>query len=351
MGIFNSFAGIASILAAFIGPTPPPSNEICFGDVGCFSNDLPCHNLDMSTPEEINTRFFLFTRLNRHKAQEITWKDLRTIEDSNFNRTMPIKFVIHGWIENTRKSSFIKMKNTLLDQADMNVILVDWRGGSLDIYETSVQNTRVVGREISILARKLNKVFGAPFSNMHAIGHSLGAHTAGYAGSDLMRFGRKSDRLGRITGMDPAGPYFRGPQVNQDCRLDKTDALFVDVIHTDGTNSSSFIMGMNGAGLQEQIGHQDFYPNGGKHMPGCLPLTHCSHYRAVYYFTQSISTCAYQATRRCDSWDLIENVKQCPAFPPRKKDKNSRPRMGYHADPAHAEGAYYLRTGGSFPYC
>ncbi|XP_001198442.2 pancreatic lipase-related protein 2 [Strongylocentrotus purpuratus] len=345
MDFFRSFAGLASILTAFMGPTTPPSSEVCFGKVGCFSNILPCHSFEMSRPEDINTRFFLFTRLNRDKAQEITWRDVITIEESQFNGTRPTKFVIHGWIENTRKSSFIKMKNTLLDNEDVNVIMVDWRGGSLDIYENSVQNIRVVGREIAILARKLDRLFNAPLSSMHAIGHSLGAHTAGYAGSELSGFGR-------ITAMDPAGPYFRGPQLHPDCRLDRTDALFVDVIHTDGTNTSSFIMGMNGLGLQEQIGHQDFYPNGGKHMPGCLPLTHCSHYRAVYYFTQSISTCSYQATHRCDSWDLIANVKsRCPAYPARKKGKISKPRMGYYADSSHGEGAFYLRTGGSFPYC
>lgn len=68
--------------------------------------------------------------------------------------------------------------------------MVDWRGGSLDIYETSVQNIRVVGRELAILARKLDRLFNAPLSSMHAIGHSLGAHVAGYAGSELSGFGR-----------------------------------------------------------------------------------------------------------------------------------------------------------------
>lgn len=64
------------------------------------------------------------------------------------------------------------------------------------------------------------------------IGHSLGAHTAGYAGHAI-------EGLGRITGLDPAEPYFQGmpPFV----RLDPTDADLVDVIHTDG--SSIFLLG------------------------------------------------------------------------------------------------------------
>lgn len=68
---------------------------------------------------------------------------------------------------------------------------------------------------------------------MHLIGHSLGAHTAGYAGEKL------GGNIGRITGLDPAEPYFQG--MPSHLRLDYTDARLVDVIHTDG--KSIFLLG------------------------------------------------------------------------------------------------------------
>lgn len=45
--------------------------------------------------------------------------------------------------------------------------------------------------------------------------------------------------MGRITGLDPAEPYFQGMPTN--VRLDPTDAQLVDVIHTDG--KSIFLLG------------------------------------------------------------------------------------------------------------
>ena len=62
------------------------------------------------------------------------------------------------------------------------------------------------------------------------IGYGLGAHVAGFAGKKVQEGGKKKI-VGRITGLDPANPGF-----DYDCpkfRLDKMDADFVDIIHTD----------------------------------------------------------------------------------------------------------------------
>ena len=45
--------------------------------------------------------------------------------------------------------------------------------------------------------------------------------------------------------------------LSTDDYLEASDARFVDIIHTDGTPV------FRGLGIQEQIGHADFYPNNG----------------------------------------------------------------------------------------
>ena len=49
------------------------------------------------------------------------------------------------------------------------------------------------------------------------------------------------------SGMDPAGPEFSGDLDNA-CRLDRSDALFVDAMHTDG----EILIG-GGAGLMDEV--------------------------------------------------------------------------------------------------
>ena len=77
------------------------------------------------------------------------------------------------------------------------------------------------------------------------------------------------------SGLDPAGPLFEGydPRV----RLDKSDAEYVDVIHSNG---ESLIVG--GFGVWEPIGHVDFYPNGGRAQSGCQHLLIGGLYDFIY---------------------------------------------------------------------
>jgi hypothetical protein len=110
-------------------------------------------------------------------------------------------------------------------------------------------------------------------AQFHIIGHSLGAHTAGFAGARV-------PGLGRITGLDPADPCF--DKSSPSGRLDSSDADFVDVIHTNGkyTDGMSFLV-ITGSGMSAACGDVDFYPNGGLFQPGCTELLGCSHNRAV----------------------------------------------------------------------
>ena len=64
--------------------------------------------------------------------------------------------------------------------------------------------------------------------------------------------------------MDPAAPGFEID--NTAARLDPSDAMFVDVIHTDVREG---LLDMDSLGLKRPCGHVDFYPNEGQHQPGC----------------------------------------------------------------------------------
>lgn len=77
-------------------------------------------------------------------------------------------------------------------------MVVNWICGAEPPYTQAVANTRLLGAMTARLTSQLITVGGVAPAKIHVIGHSLGAHTAGYVGYHLRTdYGHI---LGRITG-------------------------------------------------------------------------------------------------------------------------------------------------------
>lgn len=329
--------------------------SVTFGELGTFSLAPPFNNTRWlpSRPSFIGTSFSLFTRANPTTPRRILRRGLPA---SRMDVNLPVKILIHGFLQHRQSEFLINMTRALLQHAPMNVIVVGWSGGAGFPYTQAVANTRVVGAEVARLIQHL-KVAGVPLDNVHVIGHSLGAQVAGYAGA-------RTPGLGRITGLDPAQPNYEG--FDKAVHLDKTDADFVDIIHTDAVPYDT----VGGYGIIHPVGHIDFYPNGGHHQPGCheepsvfsflqdawnrgihsaeISLS-CSHERSTKYFTSSIASHDSQCNFRSF---LCQNEADFTSGRCSHCGNRPCPLMGYHADKNFgARGSFYLNTTDQSPYC
>ncbi|MGH0185206.1 UNVERIFIED_CONTAM: hypothetical protein FKN15_016772 [Acipenser sinensis] len=179
-----------------------------------------------------------------------------TIAISKFHPEKNTVMLIHGFLDNSKSDWVTDTCQLLVQVDDVNCIVVDWKKGGMITFTQSAHNVRVVGAEISYFLSVLEQDFKYFSSKVHLVGHSLGSHIAGEAG-------KRIPGIARITGLDPAEPYFQNTPA--EVRLDPTDARFVDVIHTD----ASCLIPSVGLGMMQAAGHLDFYPNGGEYMPGC----------------------------------------------------------------------------------
>ncbi|XP_050442779.1 pancreatic lipase-related protein 2-like isoform X4 [Adelges cooleyi] len=312
-------------------------NTVCFDGLGCL--DFKPNPLEeYQNPIE---SFILFTRKNLEEGQILEVNSSETITNSNFQPKKPTKLIIHGYISNADAQWMITMKNELLKNSNSNVILVQW--SSWTDYDTATRKTKDVGHEVANLINTLGELVGLELKNVHLIGHSLGAHAAGFAGKKLQ------GQVGRITGLDPAGPKFE--KANPTDRLNHTDAQFVDVIHTGATS-------IFGNGIIVPCGHVDFYPNGGKKQPGCVPSNKndvigimgelvCDHLRVQDLFTESINSKNLFVANKCDSYD---EYLQGNCFSSDLTDLNI---MGLKAKQSSSPPGtkYFLITGDAPPYC
>ncbi|XP_025025769.1 pancreatic triacylglycerol lipase-like isoform X2 [Python bivittatus] len=311
--------------------------EVCFPRLGCFTDDIPWAGTVERpisrlpwAPEKINTRFLLYTKNNPNNFQEITAINPETIVYSNFNASKITRFITHGFIDKGEERWLSDMCRRMFQVEDVNCICIDWSKGSRCPYTQAANNIRVVGSEVAYFINILKEKYGYSPSMVHFIGHSLGAHAAA-------ELGRRIKGIRRITGLDPAQPYFQGtpPEI----RLDKSDAEFVDVIHTD----SAPIIPYLGFGMSQAVGHLDFYPNGGEQMPGCKknPFSQivdidgiwegtrdfvaCNHLRSYKYYSDSIIFPDGFLGYPCAAYNLFQTDSCFPC------PKGGCPKMGHYA--------------------
>jgi len=336
------------------------------------------------------------------------------------NKTKPLyKFIVHGFYEewnmtfrwnwvNDLKNEMLKSKNA----DSLCVIALDWKelakGDHLIAnYWKAISNMHIAA---DMLTLYLN-VEQVKNKHVHCIGFSLGAHMCGVFYKHFSK--QYNYTLDRITGLDPAGPFFQNAKPYD--KLVPTDARFVDVIHT----SNQF-------GIVEKSGHMDFYPDEGpskisacdfhnykfekviiyeeknpknkdyeditlanediingrlgnltiesvsktiksafknfmsfffKKPARIFTQVHqflgCAHLMAMRYFIHSINRCTYQVSYCNNSNILINNT--CDHFNTYKLN-SEQPRMGFYADLASdlfkkSYGNFYLNTTPQAPYC
>lgn len=251
--------------------------------------------------------------------------------EHNFDPNRPTKVLAHGFTDSVSFAEPFAKAYIESWVHDVNVIGIDWgklaysRNGIIPNYFFAANNAIKVGEYAGqLLSKMLIQGLGAKPKSFHAIGHSLGAHVVGHFGRTIQS--ENEAKIFRVTALDPASPWFEQTRVEH--RVSKTDAEFVDVIHT---NSGLLVTG--GLSFLENMGHIDFYPNGGRHQPGCTDICSpfqdfcvpgssisgslvdwlkggCSHGRSHKYYVESIVSMVETdfpfLGRFCNDWENFE---------------------------------------------
>ncbi|EFN87734.1 pancreatic triacylglycerol lipase [Harpegnathos saltator] len=270
-----------------------------------------------------NVFFYLYTWKNPTHPQMLYVNDEEILKNSFFDPKKPTRFVTHGWMNSYESDACTLVRDAYLKHDDYNVIVIDWSNISMKLYIWASSHVEAVGKFVASMIRFLEK-HGMDTSQATMVGHSLGAHVVGIAAHN------SNGRVNYVVGLDPALPGFllAGPG----SRISKNDASHVEIIHTNG--------GL--LGFMSDIGHSDFYPNGGSSQKGCgLDVGGaCSHSRSYMFFAESVNSPVGFVGTQCDSF-LSYMLGWC--------DKQPKSIMG-GPKTAFNDGIYYLMTKSSSPF-
>nr|WOP79085.1 putative endothelial lipase [Spodoptera frugiperda] len=213
-----------------------------------------------------------------------------------FGRKDNTIFLIHGYFDNSAQQFLELVRPAILKdfKKKINVIEVNWKSLAEKSYTIASGNVGIVAVNMSNFIRWLDLDKDVKLENFHLVGFDLGAHVAGIAGRNF----NSNNKVGRITGLNPTGRHWgSGTQ-----RLRDTDATYVEVIHTDTFGALS-------NGIEDPIGHVNFYPNGGRNQPGCV-FHSCCHARSFELFAASINEDNRLRGNQCSSMTQM-NLNLC----------------------------------------
>uniref|UniRef100_A0A2S2QCC7 Pancreatic lipase-related protein 1 n=1 Tax=Sipha flava TaxID=143950 RepID=A0A2S2QCC7_9HEMI len=272
--------------------------------------------------------------------------DLKNIKQikSVWKKDLPLKLVTHGWLpenflDEVNGVFSIKKIYAVKHSKKYNVLSLDWKkfAGTI-LYCSASSKCSDVGTALAYILIQLvaNKLINP--SDVHLIGHSLGAHVIGNCGNVFFELMKK--KVARITGLDPAGYRFEssGSCLKPLRSLNKDDADYVDVMHT-----SSYVTGHT-----HLLGTSDYFPNNGGSQPGCRNVIAfpgftliCDHSRAYLFYRESIDNENSFKSLECDSWEL---------FTSNKCAHNNINNMGHHSSPKITGTKFYLHTNAEAPF-
>ncbi|CAH2076043.1 unnamed protein product, partial [Iphiclides podalirius] len=247
---------------------------------------------------------------------------------------------INGFNGNVNTPDAIGIITAYLSLNTCNVLYLDWAeeasDGNLGMvlgYLRAVPNVKKVGNQLGASLLILADA-GLDLDKLHLVGLSLGAQVSGVAGEIASRDGKP--KIGRITGLDPAGPLFRGSILFKN-KLTTDSGKFVDVLHTDP----------GGYGIHKPIGTVDVWIN--YHtlkvvQPGCPAISFsqifCSHERSAAIFQESIlNRASFLGSGQANYFAWIQN-----------KGTTAQVEIIGEYISLSARGNYYLVTNAHSPY-
>uniref|UniRef100_A0A8B9H5Q8 Phospholipase A1 member A n=1 Tax=Astyanax mexicanus TaxID=7994 RepID=A0A8B9H5Q8_ASTMX len=287
--------------------------------------------LEYKQGTKVLVQYLLLTRKNADCASLFTQDCLNHTQQHTayFNSTLNTIVIIHGYRAIGSKPSWVSgLAQALLQQEDVNVVVVDWIYGASFAYNLVVENYKEVSVQISVLINQLT------VRELYSIFFLL-----------LLLFISFNPLMCNM-GLDPAGPMFKNADPFD--RLDPSDAMFVEAIHTD---SDYF-------GISIPVGHVDFFLNGGMDQTGCARSRFasmygyviCDHMRALHVYMSALNgTCALTGIP-CSSYEEFLDGRClfyiCVFFMPGLL-KNS----GITVSPLPKHEKVYLLTTSETPFC
>ncbi|XP_063825167.1 pancreatic lipase-related protein 2-like [Ostrinia nubilalis] len=292
-------------------------------------------NLDVS---EINVYLYDFPK-NHVETFPIANAGKGILGVQGLDKTRKFIIFVAGYKSNINKRTEEQVRQTFRNFPNSYLIILDHspytndKQGYIKSYERSVRYVHYIGKALGQMLAELSQGGISP-KNMHCVGHSLGSQILGHAGGEFIN--RTSQKISRITALDPAGPCFSNSLIQEQIRSGVAE--YVEVYHCNA----------GGLGTTSVLADVDFFVNKkGSSQPNCkTPLipgifdsskaAKCNHRACIDMWTATVSHPDWFLAWKCDKYKDFKKGN-C--------SQNETTIAGFW-NPGNATGVFYFSTEG-----
>ncbi|XP_018026134.1 pancreatic triacylglycerol lipase [Hyalella azteca] len=164
-------------------PEVPSTASVCYdiyGELEEFSLESPWSSV---TPAMRNTKFWLTSSPDQERPLVLNPNNTAELTNAPLNVEGKVYALVHDWNTGGKWTKLLR-RELMRAVSSNNVVVVRW---SNDTYSQSVANIRVVARQLAFFINRLQVLRGIPSHSFHLVGHGLGAHLCGIAGTYLQQ--------------------------------------------------------------------------------------------------------------------------------------------------------------------
>lgn len=142
---------------------------------------------------EDQVSFFVFNKNDQNSTAVLMSQSETITSATDFDLSLPTVVIVHGWHDVYNTSFIEEAGRKYISLSNVNVISVNWDETAKLTYLEAHAAVSEIGKYLGQFLQNISATYDYSLNKVTIVGHSLGAHIAGFAGNILEKYGQSSE--------------------------------------------------------------------------------------------------------------------------------------------------------------
>lgn len=153
------------------------------------TGELPKLRSSLEITED-QVSFYVYNKNNENPTAILLSQSETITSLTDFDISLPTVVLIHGWHDTYDTSFAVEAGRKYMSLSNANVISVNWDETAQLEYLEAYAAVSKIGKYLGQFLQDISATYDYSLDKVTLVGHSLGAHIAGFAGNVIQKYGQ-----------------------------------------------------------------------------------------------------------------------------------------------------------------